>query len=190
VTTITIFGTGNMGSAIAALAGRAGAQVQSISHLEPAAQIDGDIVVLAVPYPALAEIAAQYGEQFTGKTVVDITNPVDFATFSPLNIPAGSAAQELAETLPTAHVVKAFNTNFAATLATNTVGSSPVTVLVAGDSAEAKGALIELVTGSGAKGVDVGPLARAHQLEGLGFIQLGLAVSGSLPWTGGFTIAS
>jgi predicted dinucleotide-binding enzyme len=32
-----------------------------------------DIVILAVPYPALADIAGKYGDQLAGKVVVDIT---------------------------------------------------------------------------------------------------------------------
>jgi hypothetical protein len=35
-------------------------------------------------------------------------------------------------------VVKAFNTNLAATLASGTVGEVPVTVLIAGDDSQAK----------------------------------------------------
>ncbi|SNU01349.1 hypothetical protein SAMN06298212_1108 [Ruaniaceae bacterium KH17] len=52
----------------------------------------GDIVVLAVPYPALAELADTYGAQFDGKILVDTSNPVDFATFDSLTVPADSSA--------------------------------------------------------------------------------------------------
>ena len=80
--------------------------------------MSGQIVVLAVPYPALAELARR-GEQLAGKIVVDITNPVNFETFDSLTVPAdASATAELAAALPAAKVVKAFNTTFAATLAT------------------------------------------------------------------------
>src|SRR4051812_20416274 len=43
--------------------------------------VQGEVVVLAVPYPAIAEIAQQIGQQLSGRIVVDISNPVDFATF-------------------------------------------------------------------------------------------------------------
>lgn len=52
----------------------------------------GDVVVLAVPHPALDGILAAYGEQFAGKVVVDITNPVNFETFDSLVVPADSSA--------------------------------------------------------------------------------------------------
>ena len=70
-----------------------------------------------MPYPALAGIVATYGPQLAGKTVVDITNPLNFETFDSLTVPAdSSAAAELAAALPSSKVLKAFNTTFAATL--------------------------------------------------------------------------
>ena len=112
-------------------------------------------------------------EQLTGKTVVDITNPLNFETFDSLVVPVGSsAAAELQKALPGARVLKAFNTNFAATLAAGTVGTEKTTVLVAGDDADAKAALINAVTAGGLAALDAGALARAHELEAIGFLQL------------------
>ena len=58
----------------------------------------------------------RYGDQLDGKVVVDITNPIDVDAFEPLELQAGSAAQEIATKAPGARVVKAFNTTFAGTL--------------------------------------------------------------------------
>ena len=63
---------------------RGGASIQHISSDQQAATIEGDIVVLAVPHTALATIAQTYGDQLAGKTVVDITNPLNFETFDSL----------------------------------------------------------------------------------------------------------
>ena len=187
---ITIFGDGNMGTAIAGVATAAGADVQTITTVTPPATIEGDIVILSVPYPALASIAASYSPQLAGKIVVDITNPLDFQTFDALTVPLGSsAAAELAALLPEATVLKAFNTTFAATLATGVIGGLPTTVLVAGDDAEAKQALIGVIKAGGLDALDAGSLKRAHELEALGFLQLTLAAAGSVPWTGGFAVA-
>jgi 8-hydroxy-5-deazaflavin:NADPH oxidoreductase len=57
-------------------AGQDGASVQAAPAGAP---LDGDIVVLAVPYAAAAPIVQQYGDQLAGKVIVDITNPVDFS---------------------------------------------------------------------------------------------------------------
>lgn len=190
MTSITIFGTGNMGQAIAGVLASGGADIQHIGSADTDAQIQGEIVVLAVPYPALAVIADTYGAQLAGKTVVDITNPLDFSTFDALVVPAGSsAAAQLQERLPEAKVLKAFNTNFAATLASGTVGDAPTTVLVAGDETDAKTALIAIVEAGGLAAVDAGSLSRAHELEAIGFLQLTLAVGEKISWTGGFSLA-
>lgn len=189
MTSITIFGNGNMGQAIAGVLARGGADIQHIGSADTGAQIAGDIVVLAVPYPALAVITDTYGAQLAGKTVVDITNPLDFSTFDGLVVPAGSSASAgLQERLPDAKVVKAFNTNFAATLASGTVGGQPTTVLVAGDDADAKAGLVAAVQAGGLTAVDAGSLSRAHELEAIGFLQLTLAVSEKIGWTAGFAL--
>jgi len=87
-------------------------------------------------------------------------------------------------------LVKAFNTNFAATLATGKVGGgATTTVLVAGDDADAKATLIGVVEAAGLGAVDAGSLKRAQQLEALGFLQLTLAVGEKIAWTGGFSLA-
>ncbi len=187
MTSTTIFGTGNMGTAIGDLLASGGAEVQHVGSGDDAATITGDVVVLAVPYGALTDIVARYGDQLSGKTVVDITNPLDFATFDGLTVPAGSsAAAELAQALPGSSVLKAFNTNFAATLASKSVGPTTTTVLIAGDDADAKTTLAALVTAGGADAVDAGSLKRAHEMEALGFLQLTLAAGEKIGWTGGF----
>ncbi|WP_250034778.1 NADPH-dependent F420 reductase [Paractinoplanes maris] len=184
---ISILGTGNMGQAIGGLVAKGGNTVQQLNTSSAGEAITGDIVILAVPHSALADIVATRGAELTGKIVVDITNPVDFATFDNLTVPAdGSAAAELARELPQAQVVKAFNTNFAGTLATGSVGSETTTVLIAGDDAGAKAAVTAFVEAAGLRAVDAGSLKRARELESLAFLQMTLAAAEKLSWNGGF----
>ena len=144
----------------------------------------GDIVILAVPYPALADVIAVHGESLAGRIVVDITNPLDFQTFDSLTVPAdSSAAAELAAALPQSRVLKAFNTTFA-----GTVGSLPTTVLIAGDDTEAKALLGDVITSAGLQAIDAGSLRRARELEAIGFLQLTLAAGEKVSWTGGFGV--
>jgi predicted dinucleotide-binding enzyme len=153
--------------------------------------VTGDVVVLAVPYPAVGEIVAQRGDQLAGKIVVDITNPLDFATFDSLVVPADSSATaEIAAALPKSRVLKAFNTNFAGTLATGTVGSLTTTVQIAGDDADAKSTLAGIITSGGLHAIDAGSLVRARELEALGFLQITLAAGEKVAWTGGFGIVA
>ena len=115
---VSIIGKGNMGSALAGLVSKAGHTVETFSSSDADKPVTGEVVVLAVPYPVVSDVLAKRGDQLAGKVVVDITNPLNFETFDDLVVPAdSSAAAGIAAALPTAKVVKAFNTNFAATLA-------------------------------------------------------------------------
>jgi|SRR6185312_6808834 len=187
---VTIIGTGNMGQAISSIVSAGGNNVELLNTQDADKAITGDIAILAVPYPALQSIVEARGEQLAGKVVVDITNPLDFETFDSLVVPAdSSAAAELAAALPQSTVLKAFNTNFAATLASHSLGSNTTTVLIAGDDAAAKAELAAIVTAGGVKALDAGALSRARELEALGFLQLTLAAAEKIEWTGGFAVA-
>jgi predicted dinucleotide-binding enzyme len=85
-------------------------------------------------------------------------------------------------------VLKAFNTTFAGTLGSKSVGPTKTIVLVAGADAEAKAAPISAIQAGGLDAVDVGALSRAQELEALGFLQVTLAMGEKVPWTGGFTV--
>jgi predicted dinucleotide-binding enzyme len=188
---ISIIGTGNMGQAIAAIAGKGDNSVQLLNTSDGDKQVTGDVVVLAVPYPAVAGVLAERGASLAGKIVVDITNPLNFETFDSLTVPAdSSAAAEIAAALPDSRVLKAFNTNFAATLASGAVGPLTTTVLIAGDDADAKSVLAGIVTGGGLEAIDAGTLSRARELEALGFLQIKLASAEEVSWSGGFGIVA
>ena len=189
MTSVSILGTGNMGPAIASVVEKGGNTVQLLGSDDTDQPVTGDIVVLAVPYPAVSEVLAERGDQLAGKVVVDITNPLDFQTFDSLTVPADSSATaEIAAALPSSRVVKAFNTTFAATLASGTVGGQPTTVLIAGDDAEAKSQLADVVTAGDLRAIDAGSLSRARELEALGFLQITLAAAEKVAWTGGFAV--
>jgi predicted dinucleotide-binding enzyme len=186
MTSFTIIGKGNMGDAIGGILAAGGNNVAHVTTAENgSATLTGDVVILAVG------ILASYGDQLAGKVVVDITNPLNFETFDSLVVPAGSsAAAEIQAKLPTSTVLKAFNTTFAGTLASKQVGGLPTTVLIAGDDAAAKSTLVAAITSGGVAAIDAGALARAHELEAIGFLQLTLAVSEKIGWTGGFAVAA
>ena len=189
MTHISIIDTGNMGQAIASVAAKGGHTVQLLGQSDSNTRVDGDVVVLAVPYPALAAVIAERGASLAGKIVVDITNPLDFETFDSLTVPTdSSAAAEVATALPESRVLKAFNTTFAGTLVAGTIGDQQTTVLIAGDDSDAKSTLAGIVTSGGLAAVDAGSLRRARELEAAGFLQLTLAASEKISWTGGFGV--
>src|SRR5690606_18754197 len=160
---ISIMGAGNMAKGLAALFATAGHSVtvasRDIAAAEAVARELGsgvaaaaiaaaaqaaDIVVLAVPYEAAAEVVEAAGG-FAGKVVVDITNPMT-ADFSGLSIGhTTSAAEEIQKRAPQAKVVKAFNTVFAQVLQSGgQAAGQPTMVFVAGDDDAARSAIVEL----------------------------------------------
>jgi 8-hydroxy-5-deazaflavin:NADPH oxidoreductase len=189
MTHVSIIGAGSMGQAITGIATKGGNTVELFNQADVDKAATGDIVVLAVPYPAVADVIATRGDQLVDKIVVDITNPLNFETFDSLVVPADSSATaEIAAALPHSRVLKAFNTTFAGTLAAGTVGTVPTTVLIAGDDADAKTLLAGVITAGGVRAIDAGTLSRARELEAFGFLQLTLAASEKVSWNGGFGV--
>ena len=80
MTHVTIIGTGNMAQAISGVVTRGGNTAELLGHSDSYKPVTGEIVVLAVPYPAVADILANRRDQLVGKVVVDITNPLNFQT--------------------------------------------------------------------------------------------------------------
>ncbi|MDP9792641.1 NADPH-dependent F420 reductase [Catenuloplanes nepalensis] len=189
---VSIIGSGNMGQAVSGLAAKGGNSVELFNSSDADKSVTGDIVVLAVPYAAVAGIVEARREQLAGKVVVDLTNPINFETFDGLVTPAdGSAAAVIAAALPESRVVKAFNTNFGGTLVSGSVGgAATTTVLIAGDDADAKAAVSALAQGAGLKAVDAGSLKRARELEALAFLQITLAAGEKITWSGGFAVTN
>ena len=185
---ITIFGQGNMGQAIASVFTSGGHEVDFVG--KGLTKRAGDIVVLAVPYAAIASILEANKASLAGKILVDISNPVNFENMDELLTPAGSsAAEEIAKLIPEARVVKAFNTNFAATIASKQVSDKErTTVQLASDDQEAKKILAGYIQEGGLDTIDAGELKRARELEAMGFLQITLAAHEKINWTAGFAV--
>jgi 8-hydroxy-5-deazaflavin:NADPH oxidoreductase len=134
--------------------------------------IADEVVVLAVYYPDARAVVDQYGDALSGKVLVDITNPVNETFDGLVTPPDGSAAQEIARSVPGARVVKAFNTTFAGTLSEGQVAGEPLDVFVASDDDEAKATVSTLVGDAGMRAIDAGPLERARELEATGLLHM------------------
>lgn len=191
---VTIIGTGNMARGIATRALSGGHHVtfvgSDISKAEELADelsgtgpvaagehVGGDIVVLAVPFTEAPHVVRQHADELDGMVVVDITNPVDLSILEPLDAeyiePFDSAAQVIDAGAPErAMVVKAFNTTFAGTLIAGQVNGEPLDVFIAGDDDDAKAKVSRLVHDGGLRPIDVGRLARARELEALGYLHM------------------
>ena len=193
---VAIIGAGNVGKALATSITNAGHDVTiaarnsgnarsaadevgtSSADTSAAAVIGADVVILAVPYGASAQVADDIRHGVSGKTVVDVTNPLT-TDFSGLATET-SAAEELQLRLPDASVVKAFNTIFATNQAHPT---REIDGYVAADDPKAKQEVISLVESMGFTALDVGPLTSARYLEGMAFVNIGLNAQNGWSWT-------
>jgi predicted dinucleotide-binding enzyme len=196
---IAIVGTGNMARAVTTRALAGGHHVvlvgTALSKAEDLADeltgegpvtaaetVSGDMVVLAVPYTQAPHVVRQHADALDGMVVVDITNPVDIGALEPLDLgfvaPFNSAAQLIADAAPDgATVVKAFNTTFAGPLLAGNVAGRPLDVFIAGDDADAKALVSQLARDGGQRPIDAGALARARELEALGYLHMAMQPS-------------
>ncbi|MCB1382763.1 MAG: NADPH-dependent F420 reductase [Notoacmeibacter sp.] len=170
---ITIIGNGNIGSGLASVLAQAGHEVSALDRNDDIASAvaGAETVILATPYGAAAELAGQ--ADFSGKVVIDVSNPVN-ADFSGLQVGhTSSAAEEIASLLPGSKVVKAFNTIFAQHYASGLkVAGQPLQTFVASDDEAAREIVKQLATDIGLVPVDAGPLKNARYLEPLGFMNI------------------
>ncbi len=184
--TIAIIGTGNIGAGLARVfsnarhdvvlanangsteaAAKLGVRAASVTEAVKAA----DTVILATPYDAAQSITQ--AADFTGKVVIDVSNPVT-ADFSGLQLgQTSSAAEEIAHLLPGATVVKAFNTVFAQHYAGDlTLEGRKIQTFVAADDDTTRRAVVALANSVGFEAVEAGPLSNARYLEALGYMNI------------------
>jgi predicted dinucleotide-binding enzyme len=208
MTTIAIIGTGNVGGAIGTAAVKAGYDVvfaaRDDEKTRAAADAAGagmasslrdavaqsDIVVLAVPYGALADVAAEIAPVVAGKIVVDPTNPLK-ADYSGLATAADtSGAEELAALLPGAKVVKAFNTLFAGNTANPEALGIQLDSLFATDDEAAKDAICGLSSSIGFRPIHVGPLTASRELEAMAWLNIRLQLISNGNWNTAFALVS
>jgi hypothetical protein len=203
---IAIIGSGNVGTALASSFTRVGHEViiasRDLEHATGVATATGartansnaeaaagaDVIVLAIPFTSAADVAAEIARAVAGKPVIDTTNRMSFGADGPDIDTTSSNAEELAALLPAAHIVKAFNTLFAPYQRDPIVDGVQLSGFIAGDDAEAKATVLELVRSIGLDPVDVGPLSRARQLEGLAFLNISLNIVNNGPWQSGWKL--
>lgn len=197
---IAIIGAGNVGKAITASATRAGHSVTLSSATGDSAVVaaqqlgaraaasnreaveGADLVVLAIPYTAMADVLAEVGPALQGKVLVDATNPLR-PDYSGLATAETSGAEEVQHKVPGARVVKAFNTALAARQADpNVAGGLRVDGFAASDDEQARQVVLGLLAEMGFNPVDAGPLAMARYLEGMAWLNIALQMKNGWSW--------
>jgi len=179
---VGVIGAGRIGGGVARLLAHAGHEVLLSFSRDPErlrAQAEaigarlgtpaeaaafGDVVVLAVPWRAIDEAVTQAGS-LDGKVVIDTTNPFGGGGWE---IPEGRTSTQVnQQRLAGAKVVKSFNTLTAGFQqeAAGRAGAERVAMFLAGDDAEAKALVSELIADAGFDPIDVGIAAESTILE-------------------------
>lgn len=145
---------------------QAEAQVQLGSQQEAAAY--SDVIVLAVPFPAVQEVIKELGD-VQNKVIIDCTNAMQ-------GLPAGysSAAEAIAAWSGSKKVVKAFNSTGAANTY-QTGNDKKIDTFVCGDDLDAKVLVSQLAMDAGFTVVDAGGLGQAQLVEAMAKLWIQLA---------------
>ncbi|MEW6605167.1 MAG: NADPH-dependent F420 reductase [Thermoproteota archaeon] len=134
----------------------------------------GEIVVLATLWegtPSAIEMAGK--KNFTGKVVIDVTNPLDFSKGAPPRLAVGhsdSGGETVQRLLPDARIVKAFNIVGNPHMFKPDFLGGPPTMFLCGNDEEAKKTVREILDSFGWESVDIGGIEGARLLEPLAML--------------------
>ncbi|AZM57093.1 NADP oxidoreductase [Streptomyces sp. WAC 01529] len=193
---IGVLGTGNMADALATHWVRAGHEVTiggrdmakaerlavrvgggaKAGTLHAAAEF-GEVVLVALPFDVGADVVRELRVALDGKVLLDCSNPVG-PGFRLLTEEGPSAARRLADAVPGAHVVKAFNVCHEGVwrMRPPVFDGRSLAVPVCGDDQEALTRVHRLVRDVGCEPVAGGGLDRAGLLEATAALFIGLWV--------------
>jgi predicted dinucleotide-binding enzyme len=127
----------------------------------------GEIVILAVPWPAMETVAQNLGS-LDGKIVIDISFPHrqgEDGYYVPLL--ETSSAEMIQQWNPGARVMKTFALQASYVIDDPAVVGGPVTIPIAGNDREAKEQVARIIIAMGLDPVDAGPLRLSRELEAM-----------------------
>ncbi len=185
---VGILGAGQVGTTLARFIAGQGHQVALANHsggealTRIAEAIPGDVrpvavaeaaanelVVLAVPWPAVADTLAGL-PAWEGRILVDATNP--YTRHKPplelQDMRGASASAEVAAHAPGARVVKAFNLPMDNFVKGPTEADARRVLFVSGDDSAAKAEVRELIESGGYATIDLGGLAEGGRMQQAG----------------------
>ncbi|WP_375550316.1 MULTISPECIES: NADPH-dependent F420 reductase [Rhodophyticola] len=182
---IAIIGAGNVGRALGASWAKAGHEIRHGTRSRKAADEMtpreaaswGAVVVLALPWAAARDVAADLGT-LAGKPVIDCMNPI---ARSPDGIGlalghTSSGAEQVQAWLPEAHVIKTLNQVGAEVMADTTGFALRPVQLMAGNDDGAKSVVAGLLDDLGFEPLDAGDLLKARLLEPFALVWINQAL--------------
>jgi len=130
----------------------------SIIPTERLKALEADVVILAVPFAAIGDALSGI-KDWKGRIIVDTTNAINFADFSPADLGGRPSSDLVAAAAPGARVVKAMNHLLARILgkpADDGKGYGKRTLFVAGNDSDARIQVAELLKSFGFGVIDLG----------------------------------
>jgi NADPH-dependent F420 reductase len=128
------------------------------------AAVNGDVVVLTVPWQAMAKTLGQLGD-LGDRVLIDVSFPSSKREREALG--NSSTAEWIQQRLPDARVFKGWNHVHARHLTDPEVNGIAASVLIAGDDPAAKETVFTIARDMGFHPVDAGPLRATRDLEKL-----------------------
>jgi predicted dinucleotide-binding enzyme len=155
---------------VRALVAATGNGATALSQKEAAQQ--GDIVLLAVPWPAMETVAQNLGD-LDDKIVIDVSFPWTQAADGYAEILVETSSAEMIQAWnPGAKVVKGLTTMGSKIIDDPMAAGGLVTIPVASDHRDAKERVAAIVVELGMDPVDVGPLRMARAIEAMDLIYM------------------
>ena len=131
----------------------------------------GDVIVLALLWSGTENaLKLARAENFAGKVVIDATNPLLFEPGKPIALALGhtdSGGEQVQRWLPSARVVKAFNTVGNALMFKPDLPGGPPDMFIAGNDNAAKQTVAAILDSFGWVTIDVGGIEGSRLLEPL-----------------------
>jgi len=127
----------------------------------------GEIIILAVPWPAMETVAQGLGP-LDNKIVIDISFPhrqADDGYYE--SVVETSSAEMIQQWNPGARVLKAFALQASYVIDDPDVVGGPVSIPIASDDREAKEQVAEIIAAMGLDPIDAGPLRLSRELEAM-----------------------
>jgi len=166
-----VYGSRNPGSErVQSLVSKTGSGAAAAESAAAAAQ--ADIVILAVPWPAMQTVAQNLGD-LSGKIVIDVSMPFEQGEDGyPRHMLQTSSAEMILGWNPGARLVKTFATMGSHLLDDPESEGGPVSIPIASSDRAAKEKVAGIVAAIGLDPVDFGPLRMARDIETLQMIYM------------------
>lgn len=198
---IAVIGSGNVGGTLGRSWMKAGhpvvfgvrdekttSSVATGANTAPMAQAirRAEVVVLAVPWPAVPDVIAQLPD-WSAKIIIDCTNPLT----QKLELAVGfntSGGEQVANLARNDKVVKAFNTTGFNNMENPTYAGKPISMFFCTDDPTAQKVGEQLVRDAGFEPVFAGPLKQARYLEPLALLWISMSIKGGYGRDFAFTL--